>query len=171
MPDVQVFYPETIADAPLPQQVQGDFSAENPSSGGGTLLKPTVIKEQLLPTKKVAVELLSQALNSRSKKILQEFQFNQSGALQIGVFESGVSGDIRISPAGLVARDLAGNQTIAIDGDTGDAFFTGTLRSRSSITGDVIVGDNNIIIDGQNRRMIFYDESTGLPVIVIGNVG
>jgi len=168
MSNVQVYTPEIISDTPLPQQVESDFSVENPSAN--SIFKPETIKDQLLPTKKVAVELLSQAINSRSKKVLQSFSFTQSGAIQIGSFEAGISGDIKISPVGLVARDSAGNTTIAIDGDTGDAVFTGTLRSRSTITGDVVVGNNSVIIDGANRRMIFYDEATGLPVIVIGNV-
>lgn len=167
--NIQVFYPSVIPDTPLPEQVQQDLTSSQPSSNG--VSQPATTTEYPLPTKKIAVELLSQALNTRSKKILQNFEFTQSGGLQIGVFEAGVSGDIRISPIGLIARDQSGNITVEIDGDTGDAFFTGTLRSSNLISGNVAVGDGNILIDGENRRIVFYDPDTGLPVIVIGSIG
>lgn len=169
MDTVKVYSPETIPDQPFPQQGVADYGATTPSSGGGQVFSPTETKQQTFPTKKIATELLSSALNTRSQRIIKEFQFTQTGAIQIGIFESGISGDIRISPNGITGRNAAGITTFAIDSSTGDAVFSGTLQAASLISGTVAVGDGNIIIDGENRRMVFYQDN--IPVIVIGNVG
>jgi len=97
------------------------------------------------PQPQVAVELLSTALNTRSKKIIQEFQFTPSGALQIGTLTPGVSGDIRISPNGITARDQSGNTTFDLDGDTGDAVFAGNLQSGTVVTGQIVMGADGAI--------------------------
>lgn len=168
-----VFTPKVIEENPFPQEGVSDTTSTQSTSQstGGQVFRPETTVEQTFPSKKVAVELLSVALNTKSKKVLQEFELTQSGGFQIGRFQSGVSGDVRITPNGITARDSSGNDTFSIDGSSGDAIFSGELRSRSLITGDVAVGDGNILIDGGNRRMIWFDEATGLPIIVIGNVG
>ena len=51
------------------------------------VVTPTVTKEKRLPTPKVATELLSSALNTRSKNILQEFTLQDSGGFKIGNFK------------------------------------------------------------------------------------
>ena len=83
-----------------------------------------------------------------------------SGALQIGKYESGVSGDLRISPNGIVARNSSGMTTFALDGDTGSAVFMGEIQAGAIITGLVSVGNNNVVIDGENQRMIVNDGQT-----------
>jgi len=62
-----------------------------------------------------------------------------------------VSGDLRITPNGLTARDIAGITTFAIDGTTGGAVFKGTVQSGSLLTGGVVVEDENgqTVIDGE----------------------
>ncbi len=42
--------------------------------------------------KRLAQELLSRALNTRSKRILQEFKLEDSGGFKIGDFKKGVTG-------------------------------------------------------------------------------
>lgn len=163
----KVYTPIVIEDTAFPQQGQIEFATTTPSSGG--TYKPTEIKDQSLPTKRIAVELLGQALNTRSRKILAEFQFTEMGAIQIGKYTQGVSGDLRISPNGITARNSSGLTTFALDGDSGDAYFAGTIQAGTVIGGAVAVGDGDILIDGDTKRMIFYDDS-GIPVIVIGNV-
>lgn len=167
----KVYSPEVIEELPFPMGDSGDLMVSTPASGreGDKTFETERIEDFPIPTKQVAVELLSNALNTRSKKILQEFQFTPSGALQIGDYTDGESGDIRISPTGIIARNVSGTTTFLLDGETGDAFFTGTLRSQSLISGSVIVGDSDIIIDGENKRMVFYDD-TGRAVIVIGEL-
>ena len=156
MSDEKVYKPEVIADQPFP--------SENEVI---PVYSPTTIPEQSLPTKRIAVELLSTSLNTKSRKIQKDFQFTEQGAIQIGKYENGVSGDIKISPKGIVARNSSGIETIAIDGETGDAVFSGTIQAGTVIGGAVAVGDGDIVIDGENKRMVFYED--GIPLIVIGN--
>ena len=161
----KIYTPEVIQENPFP----GDPllpRVPQPKSPAGTYT-PKADAEGRFPTRKIAVELLGQALNTKSKKILQEFQFTPSGAIQVGNYKKGVTGDLRISPNGITARDIAGLTTFAIDGTTGDAVFKGTIQTGALISGLVAVGDNNIVIDGESKRMVFYDDS-GIPVIVIG---
>ena len=122
-----------------------------------------------MPAKKIAQEVISKALNTSTRKILGEFKFTPSGALQIGNYEDGQAGDIRISPGGIVARNLSGETTFSIDGDSGNATFKGIIQAGAVVAGAVQVGDEKILIDGDTRRIIFYDDN-GVPVIVIGNI-
>ena len=152
--DDKVYEPEVIAENPFPgEDTPPSFNQSLPA---GTFA-PTTEKQKDFPRKKVAVELLSTALNTRSKKILQSFEFTPSGAIQIGELLAGITGDIRISPNGIVARDSAGITTIAIDGTTGDVTIKGTLQSGSVISGLVAVGDNSIVLDGESRTIVVND--------------
>jgi hypothetical protein len=162
----QTLYPETIPDNEISVGGSQEISL-NINESSGNDLKTTTIEDQSLPTKKIAVELLSSALNTRSKKILQEFEFTESGALAIGKFLAGVNGDIKISPTGIVARDSSGLTSFALDGETGSATFRGTIQGTTVIAEDVVVGDNSIRLDGTNRRIIIYDDD-GMPFLVMG---
>lgn len=81
-----------------------------------------------------------------------------------------MSGDIKISPSGIVARNTSGLTTFAIDGETGNATFAGELQSGSLITGQITVGNNTWIIDGDpdNPQIVLYND--GIPEIVLGVV-
>ncbi len=152
----KLFVPEIIEETPFPGETSELLGVSTKSVSGETH-SPTVSRENSVRRKRAAVELLSQALNTKSKKILQEFEFTESGAIRIGKFLEGFSGDIRISPNGITARDSAGLTTIAIDGITGDIVIKGTLQAGSVIAGEVVVGDNSLILDGANRRIIVND--------------
>lgn len=158
MTDEKIYTAETIPDQPLPQE-GSEIATSEPSSSGDTYTQKT-IKPNSVPVKRVAVELIGAAINTKSKKILAEFEFTEGGAIQIGKYENGVSGDIRITPNGIVARDSSGITTFALDGDTGSAVFKGSVQSGSIITGEVIVGNNSVIIDGANKRIIINDGVT-----------
>lgn len=167
MADIKTFTQEVIPDVAFP--VEDSVISEKETIGGtAQVVKPTEISEQSMPTPRVAVELISTQLNTRTAKILAEFGFTPSGAIQIGKYENGVSGDIRISPNGILGRDLSGNTTFAIDADTGNATFAGEVRTGSSVTGLLTVGDSAVVIDGINRRQVWFDPDTGDPVIGIG---
>ncbi len=165
MEDNKVYYPEEIQDTPFPGEESQFDSQDNQS---GDTVNPTTIKDTSFPQKRIAQETISQSLNTRSRRILAEFQFTEMGAIQIGKYQNGISGDLRISPNGLVARDKDGNMTVAIDGSTGDATFKGTLQSGTLVTGQVIVGNNNVIIDGFNKRIIINDGFTDRVLIGYG---
>ena len=161
----KVYTPETIPDQPFPGE--GEEIAQTGGSTSGDILHPTTTPATKFPTKRIAHELIGAALNTKSRKILAEFEFTPSGALQVGKYENGVSGDLRISPNGITARNISGITTFAIDADTGDATFLGTIQSNSLIAGTVIVGNNNVIIDGENQRIIIYDDN-GIARILLG---
>lgn len=157
---------EIIQDTPFPNEVGEEVpTASKPPEG---TYNPTVTKPKNFPTRRIATELIGQALNTRSKKILQEFELVQSGGFKIGDYKEGVSGEILITPDGIVTKDKAGLVTIAIYGDDGSGVFKGSIQAGSIITGIVDVGDNSIVIDGDTKRMVFYD-ADGIPQIVIGN--
>jgi len=143
MADEKVYTPSTIADQPLPQE--GTEIPASVVSGGAGVYSPATIPPKPMPTRRVAVELISVALNTKSRKILAEFQFTEHGAIQIGKYTNGVSGDIRITPNGITARDKAGLTTFALDGDTGDATFKGTVQA-----GDFVIADETGLISLNN---------------------
>ena len=138
----KVYTPEVIPDAGFP--LEGTPTTAITSSTQQTTNQTYGAKEmaeQGFPLKMVAKEVLSSAINTITKKITKAFEFTKSGALQIGEYINGVSGDIRISPDGITARNNAGNTTFSIDGDTGDAIFTGDVRA-STFTSDYFNVDN-----------------------------
>ena len=168
MDEEKVYVPTIIQENPFPQEA-GSVSYETSQSSSNETYTPQTTKAQSIPAKRVAVELIGTAINTKSRKILQKFEFTKNGAIQIGEYENGVSGDIRITPDGIVARNISGITTIAIEGDTGDATFAGTVQAGAIIGGAVAVGDGSILIDGETKRMIWYDDD-GIPSIVIGEI-
>lgn len=164
MNDDKVYTPEVIQENPFPGEVAPVTTTPNSPSGVYT---PKTESEKRFPIKKVATELISTALNTKSKKILQAFEFTPSGSIQIGEFIDGVSGDIRITPNGITARDLAGLITFVLDGTSGDATFRGTIQTGALIAGLVAVGDNSIVIDGEGDRITMTDDD-GYVRILIG---
>lgn len=132
----KVYTPEVVPDAGFP--LEGSAVTAITTATQETANQTYGAKEmaeQSFPLKMVAKELLSTAINTISKKITKAFEFTKSGALQIGEYINGVSGDIRISPDGITARNNAGNTTFSLDGDTGNAIFTGDVRA-STFTSD-----------------------------------
>ena len=164
---VKVYEPEVIQENPFPNE-EGTPLILNQGNPAGNTFTQAVSKEKTFPKKRIAVELLSQALNTRSKRVLQEFTLAASGGFQIGNFEEGVTGDLRITPNGLTARDKAGITTFAIDGTDGSAIFKGTIQSGSIITGEVIVGDNRLIltVDSNGKPQIILNDGSNDRVLI-----
>ena len=142
----QVYTPEIVQETPFPG---ANIQLDNQTQGNTTNYTPTVSKENALPLKKFATELLSTTLNTRSRKILQEFALQQSGGLQIGDFKEGISGDIRLTPNGITGRDIAGITKFAIDTD-GNAVFAGEIRSGSEVTGSVSILEGGYLVIGNS---------------------
>ena len=67
------------------------------------------------------------AISTATSTILGSFTFGASGALQIGTYVNGVSGDLKISPTGILARDSTGATTFSINGTTGVAVVSGLV--------------------------------------------
>ena len=154
--DEKTYTPEVIAEAPFPTDVV--VSPTSLSEGSGDNYTPTTAKEKSFPKKRLAVELLSTALNTKSRKILQEFQLEQSGGIRVGNYQQGISGEVIITPNGLTAKNQSGITTMAVDGDTGDSIFAGELRTGSLITGTVQVTDGNIALYNDGVLEIFIGD-------------
>ena len=145
--DIKIYYPDTIEDQPLTsiaiEQADTTGSTSNrTASEGNTIESSSTFPARPIPIPVVAKELIGSSLNTQSRQILGSFTFSKTGALQIGEYVSGVSGDIRITPNGLTARNSAGVDTVTIDGTTGDATFLGTIASGSVISASISA--NNI---------------------------
>jgi hypothetical protein len=74
---------------------------------------------------------LSSKLDTAAGTILGQFALQGSGALQIGTYTNGSSGDIRITPNGITARNSSGATTFSLDGTTGAAVFKGDVTGAS----------------------------------------
>lgn len=160
--DDKLYAPEIIQESPFPGEIFQPVNSLVNASGEN--LTPGATKEKTFPKKRTAIELLSTALNTKSRKILQEFQLEQSGGIRVGDFKEGISGDVSITPNGLLARNIAGITTVAIDGDTGDAIFAGQIRAGSTIVSNTIVTEE---ATSGNGRTVYYND--GIPAIVIGD--
>src|SRR3990167_3559129 len=156
------YTPEVIEENPFPGDLPIVDTQTQSSAGGNYSSVATNVKP--FPTKKTAVELLSTALNTRSRKVLQEFTLQQTGGFKVGDFKEGISGDLRITPNGLTARNKSGITTLAVDGDTGDAIFAGQLRAGSTIVADTIITEES---SNGNGRTVYLND--GIPAIVIGD--
>lgn len=163
--------PLVIVDQPLPLLSDSQPAASTTANTASTpslssnSTTPSSFPSNPNPQPIIAAETISQSLDTKSKKILGSYTFAQVGAIKIGEYVNGISGEIDISPDGITAINVNGQTTIAIDGTTGDATFLGTIQA-----GSFIAGDSSVIIDGTENggRIVIF--SSGVPVIVIGVV-
>lgn len=146
MSDEKVYYPAEITDNPLPLEVTGESMGVT-SDSTKAVSTAAKITDNPLPRKKIAVELISDRLNTKSKKIMAEFQFTPSGAIRIGEYVYGVSGEIDLSPIGIIAKNDNGDITFALDGQTGEAVFKGEVRAA-----DFVVSDSNGLVSLSNFK-------------------
>ena len=146
--DEKIYMPEVIPDTPFPVQDNAGspvvVQSVNPTN---QVYEPATIADTPFRQLAVADEVVSTQLNTKTKKIIGSFEFTPTGAIQIGNYQNGDAGDIRISPIGIIARDVFGNTTFALDGDTGDALFKGTIRAGTLISDSIIKGGSVNIND------------------------
>ena len=126
MPDEKVYYPQEVKDTAFPQEEFITIGVSQSKSGG--TYSPQTTKDQRFPAKVIAYETIGSALNTKSRKIMGEFEFTEQGAIKVGKYVNGVSGEVAMTPNGITAKDSAGLTTFAIDGTTGNAVFKGTLH-------------------------------------------
>jgi len=118
-----------IIDTTTPAYTGLPQTTTTTSPESANALTPTAISSKPVDIPPVAVETISQSLDTKSRRILGAYTFGQVGAIQIGTYKFGVSGQISISPDGIVAEDVNGNITFSLDGTTGDAVFKGTVEA------------------------------------------
>jgi len=114
----------------------GVFDFIGTVSGRSTLTIATSINA----SGQLVTDIVNGKLDTSAKTILDAFTFGVSGALQIGTYVNGVSGDTRISPNGILARNASGVNTFAIDGTTGALTLLGSITSTSGSIGGWSIG-------------------------------
>lgn len=140
--EIKIYYPDTIEDQPLTSLAVEDVvttgsTSNKTASTGNVVESPSTIPARPIPIPVMANGLIADSLNTQSRQILSSYTFGKVGALQIGEYVSGTSGDIRISPDGITGRNSAGVTTFSIDGTTGNATFKGTIVAGSVISAEV----------------------------------
>lgn len=146
MPDT--YYPPEIPDNALGTIEQSGTDTTN-NTYTTKVYTPVSEVDKNYPSRIVAHETLSQTLDTRTKKIKGEYSFSKEGAITVGGYVAGESGEISISPDGIVAKNVNGENTVAIDGTTGDATFKGQVKAGSFISdGDVTIrGTGAYVVD------------------------
>lgn len=163
-----VYYPHEIQD----QQLGDTYETSGDDNLGKTysteIYKPLTNLDKNFPSRVIAHETLSSSLDTRAKRIRGEYQFSKEGAIVVGGYVAGTSGEVAISPDGITAKNVNNETTFSIDGTTGDAVFKGTINAGALIAGAVSVGADTVSIDGANQRIVINDGTTNR--IVIGEV-
>jgi hypothetical protein len=108
------------------------------------------------PVKPVAVETMGSSFNTKSRKILGDFSFGVLGAITVGEYVYGESGEVKISPNGIIATNVNGDTTFALDGTTGDATFKGTIQAGAFIS-EQLRWRRQCSDDGAYKRIIIND--------------
>jgi hypothetical protein len=93
-------------------------------------------------------DVINESIDTASKNILGEYAFGASGAIQIGTYVNGVSGDIKISPAGILARNTSGAYSLSIDGTTGSVSMVGSISAAAGYIGGWAVTASALYFDG-----------------------
>jgi hypothetical protein len=119
----------------------------------GSDFSSPVIEDTPLSTPMIAQQVISQALDTQSRKIILPFQFAPMGAIQIG--------QVLISPAGIAAKNGSGVTTFAIDAATGNATFLGTVAAGSIVTGYIQVGGAASDVNGGSTTINGGQITTG----------
>jgi hypothetical protein len=148
--DDKIYYPEVIQNT---SSWEGDIETSNTPTmksytGQTRPTPPETVGKANFPISKFSSDVMSRTLNTKTKKILGEYTFGIMGAISIGVYENGVSGDVRITPDGITARNINGTTTFSIDGATGDAVFLGTIVAGAVVSGQVTVTGAFVVNDG-----------------------
>lgn len=150
--------PDLIKNVPIPllnadiTTTGSNVVTPSPNSQNGVI--PSTIPNNSIPDPIIAQHTISDTINTATRRILGTYSFGKVGAIQIGTFEAGVSGQISISPDGIIAKDSSGNTTFSLDGTTGDAIF---------VAGDVQIDSTGITL--------FNSTSLQLADVNAGNFG
>lgn len=156
-----ILKPTVIEEVDFPEIGQTVITT---TGGGDTkeVLTPNAEDGKSFPPATIARSVIADSFDTQSRRILSDYSFGEHGSLSVGKFEPGVSGDVKISPAGIVARNKDGKTTITMDATTGDATFMGTLAA-----GSLIAGNYFAVLEIGSRRGIFINDGT-YDVIFMG---
>jgi hypothetical protein len=149
MAEVKIIQPPVIEVTPLQTATSDMYVNEvsSPSTSKSVNDAPT-LNYRSLPRPEHAKEVISNKLDTLIGKIKQTLEFTHYGALKIGKFIEGETGEITITGDGITATDIKGRPTFGLNGQNGDAYFSGELAAKSIITGRIDIGRDGYIIGG-----------------------
>jgi hypothetical protein len=157
--------PQEITDFPVPLLLGGTTNQTGNTTVTVNVISPDTIPNPPPPSPVIAVATISDSLDTSTREIKGAYTFAQMGSLVIGAFVLNESGSVSISPDGITAMNAKGENTFTLDGKDGSAVFKGEVQTGSIVTGLVTVGNNNVIIDGENQRIIINDGSNNRVLI------
>lgn len=162
------YKPNTIQEVPFPEVSQsvGQTAASSSGEEGSKTFQPSETAPLSFPTQTIASTVIADSFNTQNRRILADYTLGEHGAIKIGKYENGVSGELAITPAGIAAKNQKGQDTFTLDATTGDATFRGTIAANSLIAGKTDIGQSgNIYIDGTNNRIIINDGTNDRIII------
>src|SRR6266496_673277 len=145
--------PEEIVDQPI-ILLDGSIIDSSGQASSPLTQSPTTELDKKFPPRIVAHATISESLDTETKRIKGEFQFESLGAFTVQSTIHPLA-SITYSGDGIIGIDANGNTTFSIDGETGDATFLGTLQA-----GTLIGGDNTVIIGiggAGGGRIVLYN--------------
>ena len=164
--------PTTIVDQPI-ALLNGELSqATGSSSGLSSETTPDTIPNIRVPQLNIAASVVSDSIDTQSRAIKGIYTFDQMGAIQIGDYVAGSTGQILISPSGFVATNSSGVDTVTIDGTTGNATFRGTVTASDFIGGTIAIGSGNTIfkVDSTGNMWSGHTDMASAP-FQVSNTG
>jgi hypothetical protein len=137
---IKIYEPNEIEDISIYPVVDETGSTDSTSDSTG-VESPSTLPPTSMPNYILASDLINASLDTQMRKIKSDYGFTETGSIQIGKYAATVSGQILISPDGIVAISKDdGLPSITIDGQTGNATFKGTILAGSVVTGYLTVG-------------------------------
>ena len=150
MAEEKTLKPKVIEEIAFPGLAQ--TSTSTGSNDTKETLSPSETPSLGLPTLNIATGLKSTSFDTETRMILGSFNFAQYGAIQIGRYVSGVSGDIKISPNGIIGRNSAGATTFSLNGLTGVLAISGYIQVGGAgadvNAGSTTIAPGKILISG-----------------------
>jgi len=120
-----------FSSAPFRVTMEGALTASSLTITGASIDGTSTIGGRIASTLATAIDVSGHfadaAISTATSTILGSFTFGVSGALQIGTYENGVTGDVKISPTGILGRDKLGDTTFSLNGETGVAVLNGLV--------------------------------------------
>lgn len=153
--------------------IRMDGTAKFKTSGGTTILDTGATDGNYL-------QVINTALNTASKKILDDFTFESTdyaGAFKSGNITWSTTTGLVTGGTGIVINDrgiigaASGVTTFTIDSTTGNATFAGTLVAASGTLGSITIGSNAWHVDSNGNMWWGNFASYAAAAIKISNTG
>lgn len=161
---LKIYEPNEIEDTPIEQVESETGNTDSTSDTTGVTNPPSI--PSYVPKTVLASDIVNESLDTQMRKIKSDYGFTETGSIQIGKYVALVSGQILISPDGIVAISKDdGLPSITIDGQTGNATFKGTIAAGSIVVGYVadVGGEYTTTSTAAAAKVqIFPDANTGI---------